>query len=259
MYTDEEILYHAFKISQTRDDQLMHRNTAAFQAKRDVNRRNKDEDRKEKKYGKSQITTDRMNRNQNAYGNAKANTYKSAYNQSQYAKKYADPNDPWAKENSWKEERKNKMMSPKERNKTTYTDEDTENHGGTVGPRLRISTEAKNQYFDYLVKECIDDIPPEIDNILRDRAAKDPDFIRYLWSNSGNGIRLTKAGKQEQAEANMVIAYLNKIENEVVKKSAKRWEGNWGDNSITRVSDMEASSHGRQSIKQALKDKYGFR
>ena len=26
MYTDEEILYHAFKISQTRDDQLMHRN-----------------------------------------------------------------------------------------------------------------------------------------------------------------------------------------------------------------------------------------
>lgn len=257
MYTDEEVLYHAFKISQTRDDQLMHRNTAAFQAKRDENRRNKDEVRKEKT--KSQITTNRMNSNQNAYGNAKADAYKSAYNRSQYAKKYADPNDPWAKENSWKEERKNKMMSPKERNKTTYTDEDTENHGGTVGPRLRISTEAKNQYFDYLVKECIDDIPPEIDNILRDRAAKDPDFIRYLWSNSGNGIRLTKAGKQEQAEANMVIAYLNKIENEVVKKSAKRWEGNWGDNSITRVSDMEASSHGRQSIKQALKDKYGFR
>lgn len=237
MYSDEEVLYHAFKISQTRDDQLMHAGKS-----------------------KKQITTDRMNRNQNTYGNAKANAYKSAYNRSQYAKKYADPNDPWAKENSWKEERKNKMMSPEERNKTTYTDEDTRNHGGKVGPRLSISTEEKNQYFDYLVKECIDDIPPEIDNILRDRAAKDPDFIRYLWSNSGNDIRLTKAGKQEQAEANMVIAYLNKIENEVVKKSAKRWERNWGgDGSITSLSDTELTNYGRRNIKQALKDKYGFR
>lgn len=236
MYTDEEILYHAFKISQTRDDQLMHAGKS-----------------------KKQITTDRMNRNQNTYGNAKANAYKSSYNQSQYAKKYADPNDPWAKENSWKEERRNTRMSPKERNKTVYEDE--ENKDLIVGPHLKVGPDAEEAYFEYLLQHEINNIPSGIDRILSERASTDPNFIDKLYRWAGHGA-IFRDDKQKEAEANMVYAYLAKMESNINNAIGKRFNRIWTDKKtgkLTDQSDTQLSNHGKQTVRQALKDKYGFR
>lgn len=238
MYTEEEVLYHAFKISQTRDDQLMHAGKS-----------------------KKQITTDRMNRNQNTYGNAKANAYKSTYNQSQYAKKYADPNDPWTKDNSWKEKRKNKLMSPDERKLTTY--------GSAAGPQTLARQEsilsgyseadiadpkARDQAYLSLVNDELRKIPSHVDRAFSDLASnRNTKGGAITWG--GN----SKDSKLDTAEWNLLTSYVKKVEKNCDAQYNKLYGKNNNHGTIRTNRNTEFPYESKENIiAQAIIAKYGI-
>lgn len=220
MYTDEEILYHAFKISQTRDDQLMHRNTAAFQDKRDENRQKKAEERKEKMRGKKMQQT--------------------------YAAKYGNLNDPWKKENSWKEKRRQELLTDKIDPVSIYT---------TPAQPDKLSLASLDDIestYKILVDNKMNHIPSHIDTILKD-------LSQYRQNNRARGTIFAnkKDEKIDAAQMNTLKSYIHKLETECnnelaetygwdSKRAGKIWYGHNYDKTRSNI------------VKDALTNKYNI-
>lgn len=212
---DDELMHAAINIIRTRDDQLMHAGKT-----------------------KKQIVTDRMNRNQNSYGLKKANAYKTEYNQAKYAEKYADPNDPWVKENTWKEERRNNIMSRDTRKKQTYNK--------PAGPGIVTNNNEKEQYFQYIANDAINNIPGHIDKLLRDRASSDPNFLNDLYYKGGKSY-IKRGTSDNSAESNLMYAYLDKIEQSINGQLTKRYKYT-----------IKIRPDQKDEILNKIREKYGF-
>ena len=222
MYTEEEILYHAFKISQTRDDQLMHRNTNAFQAEREEKRQKKDEARKEKMYGKNMQQT--------------------------YTAKYGDPNDPWKKENSWKEKRRQELLTYKMDPVSIYT------RRAQPDKLSLASLDDIEKTYKILVDNKMNHIPSHIDAILKD-------LSQARQNNRARGSNSTFANKKDEkidaAQMNTLKSYIHKLETECnnelaetygwdSKRAGKIWYGHHYDKTRSNI------------VKDALTNKYNI-